>query len=86
MKFKIKNSKLKIKIIQKDKKILVTFESGKSVDNYVIDKAEDFLSALDRFIRKRKIGPIGQIGPIEFVNTGLLTERIIRAIIIGLRF
>jgi len=80
---------LKIKIIQKDKKLLVTFESGKLVDKFTIAKAEDFLGVVDRFIKKRKISLIsliGQIGHIEFKNTGILTERVIRAIMLGLCF
>ena len=80
---------MKIKIIQKDKKLLVTFESGKLVDKFTIAKAEDFLGVVDRFIKKRKISLIsliGQIGHIEFKNTGILTERVIRAIMLGLCF
>ena len=106
---------MKIKIIQKDKKLLVTFESGKLVDKFTIAKAEDFLGVVDRvvklwqsrqrrlkrrgrpkfyypvdkFLRKRKISLIsliGQIGHIEFKNTGILTERVIRAIMLGLCF
>ncbi|MDP2638632.1 MAG: hypothetical protein Q8P06_00455 [Candidatus Azambacteria bacterium] len=71
------------------KKLLVAFRQGKTVNNYRIDKAEDFLICIDKFIRKRKIGLvgfIGQIGHIEFHHTGLLTERIIRAIILGFSF
>lgn len=68
------------------KKILVTFKSGKIVDKYEVDKAEDFLVAIDRFIKKYKIRPIGQIGPIKYIEPiGELTERVIRAIIAGLR-
>lgn len=77
---------MKIIVSQNNKKIIIAFKSGKVVDNYVIDKADEFLLALDRFLKKRKIRPIGHIGHIKFENTGVLTERIIRAIIVGLRF
>jgi len=80
---------MKITISQQDKKILVRFRHGRVVDNYPIDKAEDFLLAIDKFVKKHKIRPmsrIGPMGPIEFKNTSMLTERVIRAIIAGLRF
>ena len=80
---------MKIVVSQQDKKLHVTFKNGKVVDKYLVDKAEEFLLALDKFFGRRNIRPInhtGQIGRIKFVNTGMLTERIIRAIIAGLRF
>ena len=48
-----------------------------------------FYYPVDKFLRKRKISLIsfiGQIGHIEFKNTSILTERIIRSIILGLCF
>jgi len=78
---------LKIKIIQKDKKLLVTFESGKLVDKFTIAKAEDFLGVVDRFIKKRKIDLVSlRKADLKFENTGILTERVIRAIMLGLCF
>lgn len=86
---------MKIIVSQQNKKILVTFESGRVIDPSIslrINKAEGFLVALDSFFKKRRIKfirPIGQIGSIrhiEFKNIGVLTERIIRATIAGLRF
>lgn len=83
---------MKIIVSQQDKKILITFESGKLVDKFVVDKAEGFINVIDKFFRKRRIKSIGQIRPIRqighirFENTGILTERIIKAIIAGLRF
>lgn len=74
---------------QAGKKLLITFKSGKVVDNYAIDKADEFLVAIDKFISKRRISPInliGQIRHIEFHNTGILTERVIRSTMLGLRF
>ena len=78
---------MKIKIIQKDKKLLVTFESGKLVDKFTIAKAEDFLGVVDRFIKKRKIDLVSlRKADLKFENTGILTERVIRAIMLGLCF
>ncbi len=93
---------MKITISQQDKKILIKFfysdarhRRGRSPDLdsdgtvgvcVGVDRAEDFLLVVDKFLKKHKIRPIGQIGHIEFKNTGLLTERIIKAIIAGLRF
>lgn len=69
------------------KKILITFESGKVVDKFVIDKAEDFLAAVDKFAKKHNnLREAISKSDLEFANTGLLTERIIRAIIVGLQF
>ena len=69
------------------KKLLISFISGKTVDKYKVDKADDFLAVLDRFFRKRKIRTMGQMGPIRLIGPiGVLTERIIRAIMLGLRF
>ena len=78
---------MKIKIIQKDKKLLVTFESGKLVDKFTIAKAEDFLGVVDRFIKKRKIDLVSlRKADLKFENTGILTERVTRAIMLGLCF
>ena len=78
---------MKIKIIQQDKKLIAEFHYGKDVDKYSLDKAEDFLLAIDKFIKKRKM-KIESLkkASLRFENTGLLTERIIKAIIGGLCF
>ena len=85
---------MKIIVSQQDKKILIEFYSdarhrrGRSPDYSVgVDKAENFLDALDRFIKKRKMNlkSLSKV-KLEFHNVGILTERIIRAIISGLRF
>ena len=69
------------------KKLLISFISGKTVDKYKVDKADDFLAVLDRFFRKRRIKKIRRIGPVRLIGPmGMLTERIIRAIMLGLRF
>lgn len=78
---------MKIIVSQQGKKIDIEFHQGKIVDNYSVDKAEDFLAALDRFIKKRKISlALLKKAVLEFVNTGVLTERVIRAIMLGLSF
>ncbi len=88
----------KIIVSQTDKKIFVIFEHGKIVDKYAIDKAEDFLAYVDKFLMKyytiKDSGFSAQGGPasgwknvkLEFHNTGILTERVIRAIMLGFCF
>jgi len=78
---------MNIIVSQQNKKILITFKSGNVVDNYAIDKADSFVNVLDRFVKKRKMKlAVLKKANLEFVNTGILTERVIRSIIIGLRF
>jgi len=81
---------VKIIVSQQNKKILITFKSGKAVDpstSLRINKADDFLASVDKFLKKRKMRiECFQKINLEFVNTGLLTERIIKVIILGLRF
>ena len=78
---------MRIIVSQNDKRLDIEFHQGKFVDKFVIGKADDFLGALDRFIRKRRIRIESlQKAGLKFVNVGVLTERVIRAIISGLRF
>ncbi len=67
------------------------------VDKFVIDKAEDFLGVVDRLVKKRKMKVeslqkaslefSAQGGPASgWKNTGMLTERVVRAIMLGLKF
>ncbi len=78
---------MKITVSQKEKKLEIIFKDGKVVDKYTIAKAEDFLGVVDRFIRKSKIDLVSlRKAGLRFENTGLLTERIIRSIILGLKF
>jgi len=89
---------MRIIVSQQGKKILITLgservaahkvgeprpEKSGRVDKFIVDKAEDFLTVVDKFLRRRNIGRIGRI---EFENTGILTERVIRSIMLGLRF
>lgn len=72
---------------QQNKKLLIEFHHGKFVNKYLIGKSDDFLPAVDRFF-KISDNPRNDISDAEldFANVGMLTERIVRAIIIGLRF
>lgn len=78
---------MKIIVSQQDKKIVIEFYHGKTVDNYKVDKAEDFLLVIDKFFEKRdnQKSSIAK-ADLKFANVSVLTERIIKAIIIGLRF
>ena len=69
------------------KKLNIEFRHEDNVDNYSIDKAEDFLVAIDRFIKKRRISSaVWKKARMEFLNTGILTERVVKAIMLGLGF
>lgn len=78
---------MKITVSQQDKLIKIIFKQDNVVDNYVIDKSDEFLASLDRFIKKRKIDiTVLKKANLKFVGTGILTERIIRVIMKGLSF
>jgi hypothetical protein len=72
---------------QQNKKITIEFHYGGVVETYSIDRAEDFLVIVDKFLKKSNNElTIIKNTELEFVNTGVLTERIIRSIIVGLNF
>lgn len=78
---------MKIIISQQNKKTSVSFIHKDIVDKFVINKAEEFLAAVDRFIKKRKLNvDFLKKAELEFYGTGILTERVVRSIILGLRF
>ena len=79
---------MRIIVSQQDKKISVNFIHKDVVDKFVIDKAEEFLVCVDKLLKKHHTVKISDFrdAKLEFHNTGLLTERIIRAIILGLSF
>ena len=78
---------MKIIVSQQGKKLIIEFHHGNGIDKYLLDKAENFLMVIDKFIRKRKLNiKFFKNAKLEFKNTGLLTERVIRAIIGGLGF
>lgn len=78
---------MKIIVSQQGKKLLITFKQGSVVDNYSVDKSDEFLGCVDKFFKKRKmkIESLKKTS-LEFENTGMLTERVVRAIIAGLQF
>jgi len=76
---------VKIIVSQRDRKIGVIFKQKGLVDKYVLDRADDFLNALDRFRKKGKNGRKGRKGvKLEIRQASILTERIIRAILQGI--
>ena len=79
---------MKIIVSQTDKKVSVIFEHGKIIDKYTIDKAENFLVCVDKFLTKHYTTSSDSLKNVklEFNNTGVLTERVSRAIIGGLGF
>lgn len=79
---------MRIIVSQKEKKLEIIFEDGKVVDKYTIDKAEEFLVCIDKLIKKHHTVKISGFknAQLEFHSTGLLTERLIRAIMLGLSF
>jgi len=79
---------MKIVISQQDKKISVYFIHKDTVNKFIIDKAEESLVCVDKLLRKRHTVKISDFGDaeLEFHSTGILTERVIKAIILGLRF
>lgn len=78
---------MKVVVSQQDKKISVAFQHGNVVETHVIDKADDFISAIDKFLKRHNNLRSSVLNAdLKFVNVSILTERIIRAIIAGLRF
>jgi hypothetical protein len=91
---------MKIIVSQQNKKLITEFylpkplllKEGKrreerEVYKYTIDRAEDFLVAVDTFLKKsnNELTSIKN-AELEFIDVGVLTERIIRSIIVGLNF
>lgn len=72
---------------RQEKKLLVIFQQNGNVDNYHLDKADDFLSVVDKFLKRRNnsLASVFNAG-LDFISVSMLTERIIKAIITGLRF
>lgn len=78
---------MKIIVSQQKKRIKITLQQGNIVDNYVIDKADEFLLCIDKFCKRYKIDiRVFKKASLEFINVSMLTGRVIRAIIAGLRF
>jgi hypothetical protein len=80
---------LKIIVSQQGKKIEIIFNQNKTVDTFVIDKAEEFLVCVDKLLKKRHTVKISDFrdAKLEFEGrVGMLTERVVRAIMLGLCF
>lgn len=78
---------MKIIIFQQGKEVRVEFHYDGKIETYNLERAEDFLVAIDKFIKKRHTGlDILKNADLEFTDTGLLTERIVRSIMTGLQF
>jgi len=72
-----------ITISQQNKKISIEFCRGMVVDRFIIAKSDEFLECVDKL---KLSAENWKNARLEFKNTGLLTERIIRVIILGLSF
>ena len=72
-----------ITVSQQNKKISIKFCHGKVVDGFVVSKSDEFLDCVDKL---KLSAEDWKNTRLEFRNTGLLTERIIRVIILGLSF
>lgn len=76
-----------ISISQKEKKIEIVFKDKKLEKSFVVDKSDKFLECLDKLIKKNKINLEAlRNARLEFNKASLLTERIVRVIILGLSF
>lgn len=73
---------------QQNKRIKITFQQSDIVDSYEVDKAEEFLVCVDKLLKKRHTIKVSDFrdAELEFHNTGILTERVIKSIILGLSF
>ncbi len=63
-------------------------ERIRRIDKFSVDKADDFLVCVDKILKRRHIGLryFVKNAKLEFLNSSMLTERIIRAIMLGLSF
>ena len=79
---------MKIIVSQQDKKINISFKDKKMEESFVVAKADEFLICVDKLLKKHHTVKISGFrdAKLEFHNSGLLTERVIRSIILGLSF
>ncbi|PJA82705.1 MAG: hypothetical protein CO146_02605 [Candidatus Nealsonbacteria bacterium CG_4_9_14_3_um_filter_37_29] len=80
---------MKITVSQQGEKLIVEFRHKGNVDNYSIDKAEKFLVCVDKLLKKHHTVKISDFrdAKLEFEGRiGMLTERVVRAIMLGLSF
>jgi len=74
---------MKVIVSQQNKKIFIGFCRGMVVDRFIVAKSDEFLNCADKL--KLSAENWKNIR-LEFRGAGLLTERIIRVIILGLSF
>ena len=80
---------MKITVSQQGEKLIVEFRHKGNVDNYSIDKTEEFLVCIDNLLKKHHTVKISDFrdAKLEFEGRiGMLTERVVRAIMLGLSF
>ena len=78
---------MKITVSQQNKKINIIFKDKNLEKNFIVTKSDEFLECVSMLVKKNKIKlETLKKTRLEFRNTGLLTERIIRVIILGLSF
>lgn len=79
---------MKIVVSQQDKKLIAEFHNGKNINRYLLEKADDFLVCIDKFLTKYHTTGSDSFKNVklEFHNTGILTERVIRSIMLGFCF
>ena len=78
---------MKIIVSQKEKKLEIIFKDKNLKKSFVVGKSDEFLECVDELPpRFSGAGKVWKNARLEFENTGLLTERIIRVIILGLSF
>lgn len=78
---------MRIIVSQKEKKIMIIFKDKNLEKSFIVDKSDEFLECVDKLLPHRGRSPaVWKNARLEFRNTGLLTERIIRVIILGLSF
>ncbi len=78
---------MRITVSQQNKKINITFKDKNLEKNFVVAKSDEILDCIDRL--PPRFGGAGKVWKntrLEFNGVGLLTERIIRVIILGLSF
>ena len=88
---------MKIIVSQQSKKITIKFYHPKPlldkegrkgrliVESFIVNKSDEFLECVSALVKKNKMKTETlKNARLEFQNTGLLTERIIKVIILGL--
>ncbi len=78
---------MRITVSQKEKNLEIVFSDKKLEKSFAIDKADEFLECVDKLAGKNRMELKAlQNVRLEFCDVGLLTERIVRVIMLGLSF